>query len=209
MIVARKLAERVAGETAVLLAPQIEYGVNLPCDRFMYGTAGLSFDSLRSIVGDLIGDWSRHGFKRFYLVTAHGGAMGNSGFAHQEALKEAARPFLLEGDMEVYLIFPYWIDISDLLDKERQAEHAGEVETSLIMYLRPELVKSPEIRDNPEAHEEMGFAAFPEGVQKDFPKGDFHGGEGYPSLATPEKGDRIFSRLVDKIVEFVKEKEGS
>lgn len=209
MIIARKLAEEVGRETGVLFAPEIGYGVNLPCDRFMHGTAGMSFDSLRALVKDLIEDWARQGFRRFYLLTSHGGAMGSFGFAHQEALKEASRHFLLGEGVEVYLIFPYWIDISDLLDREKHAEHAGEVETSLIMYLRPDLVNDSEIRDNPEAHEGIGFDPFPEGIQRDFPADDFYGGEGYPSVATPQKGEKIFSRLVEKIVEFVREKESS
>ncbi len=207
MIVAQKLAESVSEQTGIVMAQDIGYAVNLPCDRFMYGTAGLSFDSLRSAIRDLIGDWSRQGFKRFYLITAHGCAMGNYGFAHQEALKQASRPFLVQGDTEVYLIFPYWIDISDLLEKEKQAEHAGEVETSLIMYLASDLVKTEEIRDIPEAHERLNFRAFPEGVQKDFPPNGYFGGEGYPSFATRDKGKTIFRRFVEKTVEFVKEKE--
>lgn len=209
MVIAARLAEEVSRETGVLLAPEMGYGVNLPCDRFMYGTAGLSFDSLRALVADLMEDWRRQGFRRFYLLTAHGGAMGSFGFAHQEALKEASRHFLVVEGIEVYVIFPYWIDISDLLDKEKQVEHAGEVETSLIMYLRPDLVISSEIRDSPEPQETVGFEAFPEGIQRDFPHHDFYGGEGYPSVATAEKGERIFSRLVETIVTFVKDKESS
>jgi len=207
VIITQELAERVAEETGIVCAPGIGYGVNLPCDRLMYGTAGLSFDTLRGVVGDLIQDWARQGFKRFYLLTGHGCSLGSFGFAHQEALKEASRPFLIRGDIEAYLIFPYWIDISDLAEKEKQTEHAGEVETSLIMHLRPELVKAREIRDNPEAHEEAEFKVFPEGIQRDFPEDDFSGGEGYPSSASAEKGEKIFSRFVERIVEFVKARE--
>lgn len=209
MIVAEKLADRVSQETGVALAPQVVYGVNLPCDRFMYGTAGLTLDTLRSVVRDLTDDWSRQGFRRFYLMTAHGCTMGNFGFAHHQALKEAARPLLTQGDSEVYLIFPYWLDISDLLEKQVNAQHAGEVETSLIMYLTPDLVKADRIKDAPEAHEEVSFEVFPEGVQRDFPPSDFSGGEGSPSFASPEKGQKIFNRFVEQIVAFVKEKEGA
>ena len=207
MIIAQRLAERVSQETGVVLAAEIGYGVNLPCDRFMYGTAGLTLNTLRSVVQELTEDWSRQGFRRFYLITAHGCAMGNFGFAHHESLKEASRPFLIEGNVEVYLIFPYWLDISDLLEKQVNAQHAGEVETSLIMYLRPDLVKASEIRDAPEAHGKLGFEVFPEGVQRNFPPDDLSGGKGYPSLASQEKGEKIFNRFVEKIVPFIKEKE--
>ena len=81
-LVAEAFAERISEATGVALAPTVAYGVNLPCDRFVPGTAGFSFDALRMLITDLLEDWERQGFRQFFIVTAHGcaenGACGNS-----------------------------------------------------------------------------------------------------------------------------------
>ena len=45
-LIAEAFAERIAEATGVPLAPTVAYGVNLPCDRFVPGTAGFALDAM-------------------------------------------------------------------------------------------------------------------------------------------------------------------
>jgi creatinine amidohydrolase len=202
-IVCRAYADAIAAETGVPVAPLLPYGVNLPCDRFMAGTAGLSFDALRASLGALFDDWVRHGFRTFFIVTAHGCAMNGFSFAHHEAIKEAVRPFLMDGACRVCVLFPYWTDVSDLLDRQEGAEHAGEVETSLMLYLEPGLVRQDRAEGGTEEEPGARYHAYPEGVEL-APTPGRSGAEGHPRAADAEKGRRIFERTLEELVVTVR-----
>jgi creatinine amidohydrolase len=206
-VIAESFAEAVAERTGVLLAPTVPYGVNLPCDRFMTGTAGFTFDGLRSFTGSVLGDWARQGFGTFFFLTAHACAIGGYGFAHHEALKQGALPLLLEGGLSVHVLFPYWTEIGDLLEAQSSVEHACEAETSLMLHLKPELVAMDRAAGAPETDEGQ-FAAFPESVSLAPPSEGFSGAEGHPEAATAEKGRAIFERCLDPMVSYVSERTG-
>ena len=201
-IIALAYADALAAETGVPAAPLLPYGVNLPCDRFMAGTAGLSFDALRAGLCDIVGDWARHGFRTFFVITAHGCAVNGFSFAHHEAIKEALQPLLLEGACRAYLLFPYWTDVSDLLDRQAGAEHAGEVETSLMLYLRPELVRGDLVEGGATEEEDTRYDAYPEGIEL-APAPGRSGAEGHPEAADAEKGRRIFERTLEELTERI------
>lgn len=208
-LIAEAFAARIAEETGVALAPTLAYGVNLPCDRFVSGTAGFSLDGLRTALGDLLGDWVRQGFRRFFVVTAHGCAVGGFGFAHHEAIKEAALPLLMRGACAVFVLFPYWTDVSDLLSIQEKVEHACEVETSLALHLFPDLVRTDRISDAAADDDETRFLAFPEGVAVGPPGDGWTGAEGAPSAGTAEKGRAIFERCLEPMIRTVRERIGS
>lgn len=201
-LIAEAFAERIADATGVLLAPTVPYGVNLPCDRFVPGTAGLSFDALRESVKSLLADWTRQGFRTYFVVTAHGCAVDGYGFAHHEAIKEGALPLLTEGEARVFVLFPFWTDIGDLLTYQDTVEHACEVETSLALHLFPGRVRMDLARDE-RGEEENRFRAFPEGVATGPPSDGWTGAEGYPASATAEKGEEIFLRCLEPMVALV------
>lgn len=202
-LIAEAFAERIGESTGLPLAPTMPYGVNLPCDRFMAGTSGFSFDSLSVTVRDLFSDWIRHGFRRFFIVTAHGCATDGYGFAHHEALKQGVLPFLENGEAQVYILFPYWTDIRDLLGKQTSVEHACEVETSLALHLFPDEVRTELADARSGGGDEPRFRAFPEGVATGAPEAGFTGAEGYPASASREKGKLIFERCLGPMVEAV------
>lgn len=211
-LIAEAFAEAVSQATGVALAPTVDYGVNLPCDRFVHGTAGFSFDSLRDFITDVLEDWERQGFRRFFIVTAHGCASEGYSFAHHEALKQGALPFLAEppcGDQpcSASILFPYRTGIGDILTEQDGPEHAGEAETSLMLHLHPELVRMELAVDGP-PDGETGFEAYPEGVGQAPPEADWSGAEGRPSAATKEKGRLIFERCLNPMVAHVSEKVG-
>jgi creatinine amidohydrolase/Fe(II)-dependent formamide hydrolase-like protein len=77
----------------------------------------------------------------------------------------------------------------------RPYDHAGEIETSLIMYLRPELVKREEIRKHDfKWPERDGWRMV------DYSKS---GVLGDPTAASVGKGEEYFNELVEKTVELI------
>jgi creatinine amidohydrolase len=207
--IAEAFAEAVANASGIVVAPTLPYGVNLPCDRFVPGTAGLSFDGLRECVRSLLRDWTRQGFSQVFMITAHGCATNGFGFAHHEAIKQGALPLLEAGVCEAFILFPYWNDVCDLLTRQSGVEHAGEVETSLALHLFPEEVRMDLVCDGEEEEPEERFLAFPEGVPSGPPPEGFCGAEGYPSSATAEKGRQVFERCLAPMVRFVTERAAS
>jgi creatinine amidohydrolase len=201
-IIAEDFAEAISARTGLLVAPTLCYGINLPCDRFMPGTAGFSFDAMRAFMENTLGDWVRQGFRRFFVVTAHACALDGCGFAHHEAIKQGALPLLERGECSVSVLFPYWTDVGDLLERQDSVEHAGEAETSLMLYLRPELVSMGLAQGSPEA-EDAGFAAYPEGVASSPPEEGSSGAEGHPEAASAEKGRAIFERCLNPMLRHV------
>ncbi len=191
------------------VAPTLAYGINLPCDRFVPGNAGLTFDALRAALRSLLEDWTRQGFRTFFVLTAHACATGGFGFAHHEAIKEAALPLLERGACRYYVLFPYWTDVSDLLDGQRGPGHACEIETSLAMHLFPGLVRTDLVSDPKPMSGVSREDPYIGGVATGPPPENWQGGSGTPACATPEKGAAIFARFLEPIVMFVKERTGS
>ena len=205
-LIAEAFATRLADEMGLAVAPTIPYGVNLPCDRYVHGTAGLSLDALRLALRDLVEDWVRQGFRTFFVVTAHGCATDGCGFAHHEAIKEAALPLLAAEACDVFVLFPYWTDLGDLLTRQSGVEHAGEVETSLALHLFPGLVRTGLLSDPPDGNEEHRFEAYPEGVGTGPPEANWSGAEGHPACGTAEKGAAVFDRCLGPMLEFVRDR---
>src|SRR5207237_3941899 len=63
--------------------------------------------------------------------------------------------------------------------------HACEFETSMVLALRPDLVRREEIRDDPRAEEAALRGLY---VAEDMKQGTDHGAVGYPERARADKG---------------------
>jgi creatinine amidohydrolase len=190
-IIAERVAEEVSKLTGIALAPLVNYGV---CrSTVLYpGTASLSIETLQSFLSDLVSSLSRHGFNTFYLLTGH------AGDAHVVALEEVARKLKLKKGLDVYLINLYEIDVSDIISTKGDL-HAGELETSLMLHLKPELVALEKARG--------GELKARPGIYEPFTERPTESGVfGRPELASKEKGVRIFERYVSKVSELIRSK---
>jgi len=130
--VARAVAER----TGAKLLPPIRYGL---CQgtRDFPGTITISFDTLRAIVRDILCELARHGVKRAVVLSGHAGS------GHMAALKRAAQDIVDAYEMRVLVLSDY-----DIAYQWKGGEgvpkddgHAGTIETSRVLDIRPDLVK--------------------------------------------------------------------
>ena len=76
--------------------------------------------------------------------------------------------------------------------------HACEFETAIMMHLRPDLVRVELIRDD---HRALPDALRGLSVARDFSQMTEPGAIGYPSKATPERGQAFLTAAVDRAVE--------
>lgn len=174
------------------VAPAIPYGVCTSTGPHP-GTIGLSAGTLRAITTDIVRDGAKKGLKNFVLISGHGGGL------HVAAMKEAGEALTQEIDG----IMVAALSIYEILGPEARAlaetendSHAGEMETSAILYLAPALVKGRSEKEFPNlpkpiiARDKLKY--WPGAVWGDPGKADAH------------KGERLFKIMVDKVVALVR-----
>ncbi|MFQ5884149.1 MAG: creatininase family protein, partial [Thermoplasmata archaeon] len=78
------VAEEVARRTDSLIAPPIRYGVCNTTQNFP-GTVSIRFETLRSLVRDVLSEFGRNGIKNVVVLSGHAGS------THMAALRLAAK----------------------------------------------------------------------------------------------------------------------
>ena len=121
----------------LLVAPSMPWGVSHHHMNFP-GTITLSSDTFIQILVEVIASLQQHGFQRFMIVNGHGGNIAPLGDAVVRIQEELSPAFIGSG------LYLYFADAG--LDKEYGIEgivgHACEWETSVAMYMAPEIVKT-------------------------------------------------------------------
>ena len=88
------------------------------------------------------------------------------------------------------------LDFGNLLDQPGAPIQGGELDTSLLLYLAPELVRMDLAQDF--ALTPALLARYRPGQSRRLPTGS-PGSVGYPSLATAQKGELLYRFLLDRI----------
>ena len=131
LIIREAVRKAAAKNPGIFMAPPIQYGVCTSTGPHP-GTLGISATALRLLASDIVKSAHAQGFRNIMLVSGHGGSI------HVSALKEVAEELVavLEGlKMAAFSIY-------DVVGKEcaeiaetKNDSHAGELETSLVLYL--------------------------------------------------------------------------
>jgi creatinine amidohydrolase len=188
-IIVTRLAEEISRRHGVLTAPTIAYGAGSERDAEYAGSAPLSGKTLHRTLNELAAVWEAHGVEEFVFLTSHGHR------AHLQALATVACE-----TARVRAVDLHSVDLSDHLEGPHGREHAGELATSLVLHLAPDLVREDEIEDLELPPDEVGRLRTGE---EPVPPGGSWGVVGRPSLASREKGERVFRYLVDFLGERV------
>lgn len=194
-LVVTRLADALSSRHGVLVAPTLPYGVASRIEQEYAGTSSVDRKTLHRSLNDLVGVWEGHGIEEFVLLTTHG--FGPHIAAMATVVSERAR---------VRAVDIHSVDLGDLLEEKARDQHGGELETSLVLHLAPELVRTDRIVDAPPDPGETGRRAVGE---EPVPEPGSPGVVGTPSLATAEKGRRVFDYLVEFIGDRVLAREPS
>jgi creatinine amidohydrolase len=128
--VADMLAKRING----LVAPPIRYGHH-SSTKNMVGTIGISFDTLRALVMEVMESLIADGIRKIVVLSGHAGQI------HMAALKAAAEEVVKKSDVKIMLLTDYdlaW-EVTDEMGVKEDG-HGGLVETSRIMDIAGDLV---------------------------------------------------------------------
>ena len=195
---AEYVALEVAKKTKCLVAPPLKYGVCNSTRNFP-GTISIGFESLYSITRDVLEEFIRNGFTRILVLSGHAGR------AHMVALRLAAQDVIRHHRSENLEKRPRIMVCSDydfayeLRGKYFSEEdgHAGTIETSRIMVLRPDLVKKKGKKSFPKLPR-FEIVADPE---RYFPRGII----GDPTIASPEKGRMINKYVIKEVTKLIEQ----
>jgi creatinine amidohydrolase len=185
-LIATAIAERLALDYNLFLLPVLTFGCSHEHAGFP-GTVSISAHTLGAVVSDIFDSLVQSGVDRLVLVNAHGGnyVLGN---VVQEGSANGRRMALFPQGAE-------WQEARDeagLQTSHHDDMHAGEAETSILLYRFPDVVHDDYTTADHLADDRRHLLTA--GVRHYAPDGVI----GRPSLASPQKGDdllRAFSRI--------------
>ena len=182
-IVVERLAQSVSEKTGILVAPTVAYGVSSDIERSYAGSAALERKTLHRVLNELVDSWERQGLEEIVLMTAHGYG------PHIQAMAAVVADIVRVRAVDIHAI-----DLAAFLQGGSEAEHAGEMDTAILLHLAPELVREDRVADG-----EPGGRILRAVRDEPVPPLGSPGVVGRPSLATGESGRRICEYLVDYI----------
>jgi creatinine amidohydrolase len=194
------IAHETSKRTGCLVAPTLKYGVCNSTRNFP-GTISIQVNTLHNITKDILEEFIRNGFTRILILSGHAGqshmaalrlAAQETIWNHQNTNPEKPPRIMVCSDYD----FAYELKGKQFDEKDG---HAGTIETSRVMAIKPHLIKSKgkksfpttprfEITANPEHY-------FPSGVIGD------------PTAATPQKGRMINKYVITEVTKLIKELE--
>ena len=194
---AEKVAQMVAEKCDCLVAPTIPL-MYCGIGSGSIGSYGVSPETLMMLTSDLTYKLAKDGFKKILWGTGHGGQSMDEvkhGIQYARKLlftKGMAVDF--DADCIGHMVGDWWKKITI---ETANDGHAGEVETSAVMYLSPEMIVGelpPE-----DYHTKVGSKTI---MSKSGINGD-------PRKATKEKGEVIVNSIVDYLVKWITSPVGS
>ncbi|MDX3929511.1 MAG: creatininase [Shinella sp.] len=209
MILPEEIALRIAAQLDGIVAPPVSYGYKSQPKtgggNHFPGTVSLDASTLIATLRDLVNEFARHGVRKIVLFDGH---MENQWFI-VEAVDLALRDQRREGNRDLQVLkIGYWeyinADTEKVLFPEGllswALEHAAVMETSVMLHVRPDLVRAELVPDHPAAD----FPAYdkypidPSRIPSD-------GVLSPARSASAEKGRAVVEQVVPDIVSSIKE----
>jgi creatinine amidohydrolase len=181
----------------VIVLPTIPYGVNTGQTN-VYLDMNLNPSTQLAILQDIAKTLDRQGISKLLIFNSHG---GND---FKPLLRELGLTF-----PDMFFCLAEWFKMPEReIFFDEPGDHAEEVETSLMLYLRPDLVLPKEKWGKGEERK-IKISSFSETwlwTERKWSKATADTGIGNPSKATADKGDKFFNsiarRLGDLFVEI-------
>jgi len=201
-------AEAELGDEAVFL-PTLWTGAS-DHHRAFPGTVSVSNPIYVRLLVDLMESLIGAGFRRIFLLNAHGGNITPGRMAiYDVQIQHRDMP-------DLWLAFSSWWQIAEAQVaaveglQAKMVTHACEQETSMILRLRPELVRLAVARGAVIPFESAFYSLDFQrpnriDVPRTFDQMSETGAIGHPELATREKGEALFAAAAGEVVAFVRE----
>jgi len=193
---AEYIAVEAAKKTGCLVAPPFRQGI-CSAGRNFPGTISIEFDTLFAVTRDVLSELARNGFYHVIVLTGHAGS------SHMTALRLAAQEVVKRkqdvGNRKTRIMvlsdYDFAFELKDKLGFDKNDGHAGAIETSRVMSIRPDLIKAkgePSFPNMPR----FEIVADPE---RYFPSGVV----GDPTQASQTKGHGINEYIIKQLIKLV------
>jgi creatinine amidohydrolase len=192
--VAEGVEKRLPGE--VLLLPTQWLGASGHHLRFG-ATLSAEVDVHVDVLCELLTPLLEDGYRRLFVLNGHGGNV--------DTMHVALRRLQPRFRDRILAAASYW----EIAEKElaplaegprRTMGHACEYETSMMLALRPDLVRRDQIRDDPPKDDAALRGLY---LADDMHQRTDHGCVGYPERASADKGRAILAAAVERTCEVV------
>jgi creatinine amidohydrolase len=190
-LMAEYLKNRVVAAAQVVAYPTVNYHF-YPAFRPFPGSTTVEQSTARDMVADIVRSIATHGPRRFYVL--------NTGVSTLGPLRATQALVRLEGiEMRFTDILAVAGEVEKRVSKQQEGTHADETETSMMLYIAPEVVRMPKaVRDYRRLRDQ-------------WPHVDDRGPQaatgvyGDPTLATRDKGQIIVEAMVAGILREIAE----
>lgn len=187
---------RIAWEKGgkVMVLPTIPFGVNTGQSDILFDI-NLNPSTQFKILEDVIATLNRQGIYKLLIFNSHG---GND---FKQMIRELGLKF-----PQMFICQANWFKMfPNSAHFEKEGDHANEMETSLMLYLKPDLVLPKSEWGDGKAKTNI-IQDFNEGwlwSERPWSKITDDTGVGDPSLATAEKGEKFFKDVTQKMGETI------
>ncbi len=188
------ILKEVSKKSEIMIAPTTPFTLVRVLD-YMPGSVNMDFSACKKYYKSIFNSFIDKGFRKIIIVSYHADTV------NMVSTREAAYEILKVKKDTQFKRIKIWGLIEKAackkkIIKEEDQIHAGESETSLMVYINSKLVKKNKIKDSKVQYDESSLL-YPLGKPK---SGVF----GSPSLASKEKGKNLFKIGVEEILKILK-----
>lgn len=193
--VARRVHERIPQDVLVLPVQWLGYSQH----HIRYpGTVSAVSSTHLDLMMDMVDSMVGNGFRKILLQNSHGG----NGAGVQVLLQRLMEKYQ-EGEAEFYTRWAW--GSAEHLNEIRElgnagSGHSGETETSMMLAIRPELVRLDQLDAD---GEKEGMRVPGASSYYRFDQRTRHGGVGDPTVATAEKGQAMLDASAEEVAQSV------
>jgi creatinine amidohydrolase len=179
------VADGVSARTGIPVLPELAYGCSLGHSHKWPGTLSLRPETLARVVREIAEHVLASGFRRMLMLNGH-----VTNWAPLRCGLENIRADLPEMRIALRSVWELSQEVHAWYHSDGGNNwHANDAETSVMLSLRPDLVRMDRAVDEPDR---SACCFFSYTVDKE----SVHGGVGKPTLATPERGRQILDACV-------------
>ena len=192
---AREAAQTVSDRVPIVVAPTLPFGSShhhLPFG----GTMSLGTETYYRVVFDLAESLIVGGFRRVMILNGHGG--------NNELIQLVVRDLALKHPAHLAAA-SYWVPAWDALVEQeahldgRLPGHAGAFETSLMLALRPELVREPRPHRDAATGSDPRSASPPVRLERHGSWQEIDGYSDSPDRGSAERGHAFLGAIVESV----------